>query len=486
MTAVDDAAASVLPRLHAGTARKVTRLLAGTVLFDVLVLLSATTLAAFVRVHVMGGFAASVQELQLRSGTLVVAVWLALLSLEGCYARRFFGAGPEEFRRGARASVLCLGLVGLGCFLLEVPFSRRFLVGSFLLGTPLLLVERYVVRQSVHALRRRGRWMHPVVAVGGRSGIREVVEALARNRYVGYEIVGACLPSGVTPDADFPVAVVGRVSDTRRICEEMGADTVLVARGGYASALELRQIAWQLEGSEIDLVVVPSLTDVAGPRIHMRPVAGLPLLHVEQPQAGKAGGHSKRSFDLVLSTLGLVLLAPVFGVVALIVKLQDGGPVFFHQARVGRDGRPFKMLKFRSMVPDAERRLDDLRDLNESDGLLFKMREDPRITPIGRVLRRYSIDELPQLINVLRGDMSLVGPRPPLPSEVDLYAAAVHRRLLVRPGLTGLWQVSGRSSLSWEESVRLDLFYVDNWSMTSDLVIMAKTVKAVLGSSGAY
>ncbi len=180
------------------------------------------------------------------------------------------------------------------------------------------------------------------------------------------------------------------------------------------------------------------------------------------------------------------MLSPLLLVVAVVVKLQDGGPVLFHQPRIGREGKTFQMLKFRSMVVDAEARLAALRDQNESDGVLFKMKADPRITPLGRYLRRYSIDELPQLINVLRGEMSLVGPRPPLSSEVDKYADDVHRRLLVRPGLTGLWQVSGRSGLSWDESVRLDLYYVDNWSMTSDLVIIAKTVRAVVGSSGAY
>jgi exopolysaccharide biosynthesis polyprenyl glycosylphosphotransferase len=329
--------------------------------------------------------------------------------------------------------------------------------------------------------------MHRVLAVGGPSGINEVADALRRDRYVGYEVVGACLPSGIAVEPDrYPVPVVGMVGDTRRLCDELGADTVLVARGGFDSALELRRIAWELEGSNIDLVVVPSLTDVAGPRIHMRPVAGLPLLHVEQPQAGNASGVSKRLFDLVFASAALMVLSPLLLVVAVLVKLQDGGPVLFRQSRVGRTGQRFGMIKFRSMVMDAEERLAELAAANEADGVLFKMKEDPRITPVGRFLRRYSVDELPQLFNVIRGEMSLVGPRPPLPSEVDQYAIDVHRRLLVRPGLTGLWQVSGRSGLSWDEAVRLDLYYVDNWSMTTDLVIVAKTVRAVLGKTGAY
>ena len=280
--------------------------------------------------------------------------------------------------------------------------------------------------------------------------------------------------------------MLGTVFDTRRMCNEVGADTVLVARGGYDSSHEMRRIAWDLEGSGIDLIVVPSVTDVAGPRIHMRPVAGLPLLHMEQPQAGEAGGLSKRAFDVVLTAFGLLLLSPLLLVIAAVVKLQDGGPVFFRQSRVGRDGDAFGMFKFRSMVVDAEQQLSELKGANEMDSVLFKMKDDPRITKVGKFLRRYSVDELPQLFNVLRGEMSLVGPRPPLPSEVSQYHDDVHRRLLVRPGLTGLWQVSGRSGLSWDEAVRLDLYYVDNWSMTSDLVILFKTVQAVLGKAGAY
>ncbi len=429
----------------------------------------------------------SADSLSARAVPLLILGWLTVLVAGGGYSARNFGSGPEEFRTVGRASFITAGVVGLACYLLDQPLSRGFVVLAFVIGTPLLFAGRYFIRQSAHALRRDGRLMHRVIAVGGPSGISEVVDALQRSPHAGFEVIGACLPDTIAVEPDrFPVPIIGRVRDARAQCEAMGADTVLVARGGYASAQELRRIAWDLEGSSIDLVVVPSLTDVAGPRIHMRPVAGLPLLHVEQPQAGKAGGWSKRAFDVVVASVLLLVLAPVLLAVALVVKLHDGGPVFFRQARVGRAGQSFPMMKFRSMASDAEARLADLLALNESDGLLFKIRNDPRITPVGRFMRRYSVDEIPQLFNVLRGDMSLVGPRPPLLSEVDHYADDVRRRLLVRPGLTGLWQVSGRSSLSWDESVRLDLFYVDNWTMTSDLVIMAKTVRAVLRATGAY
>lgn len=417
----------------------------------------------------------------------ILTTWFVVLAAQGAYSSRYFGAGPDEFRSVTTASVIAGGLVSIVCYLLQLPLSRGFLLLTFLIGTPLLLLERYALRKVVHRMRRNGRLLHRVIAVGDASGISEVVEALRRDQYVGYAVVGACVPDGVAVPSDrVAVPVLGSVAETRRLCDEVGADTVLVARGGYATSQELRRIAWDLEGSAIDLIVVPSLMDVAGPRIHMRPVAGLPLLHVEQPQAGEAGGLAKRVFDVVASVGALVLLSPLLLVVAILVKAHDGGPVFFRQARIGREAQPFGMLKFRSMVPDAEDRRDEIEHLNESDGVLFKIKDDPRVTPLGRFLRRYSIDELPQLVNVVRGEMSLVGPRPPLPAEVDRYGVDVHRRLLVRPGITGLWQVSGRSGLSWEEAVRLDLYYVDNWSMVSDLVIIAKTVKAVVSSHGAY
>jgi exopolysaccharide biosynthesis polyprenyl glycosylphosphotransferase len=427
------------------------------------------------------------QQLSSTVGPWIAVVWMVFLASNGAYSSRDFGAGPEEFELVTMTSGLAAGAFAMFCYLLDIDLSRGFLLLTFLIGIPMLLAERYVVRKAVHAARRRGRLLHSVVAVGGPGAIAELVEVLHREQYAGYRIVGACVPQGIPVDEDeLTVPHLGTVGDTRRVCDELGADTVLVARGGYSSSADLRRIAWDLEGSEIELIVVPSLTDVAGPRIHMRPVAGLPLLHVEGPQTDQAGGLSKRMFDFFGALGGLLLISPFLIVVAALIKLEDGGPVFFRQARVGRDGNEFAMLKFRSMVPDAEEKLGDVAHLNEADAVLFKVKDDPRITRIGRFLRRYSVDELPQLFNVLRGQMSLVGPRPPLPAEVAAYEQDVHRRLLVRPGMTGLWQVSGRSSLTWNEAVRLDLYYVDNWSMVTDLVIIGRTVKAVVSSHGAY
>lgn len=471
------------------TRRQEGRLLKLVALADFLVIVLAVLVSWNVRmtVDVWSVDLLTEQPLHAALGPWISLIWVAMLAAFGAYSSRTFGSGTEEFRRVFLGSLIAAGAVGMLYFLLQSDVSRVFVLLTFVIGIPLLIAERYAVRKSLHSVRRRGRMLHSVVAVGGPGEVAELTEILNRERYVGYRICGACVPQGLAAGPDrLTVPYLGAVEDTRRVCEEIGADTVLVGGGAYSSSADLRRIAWDLEGSEIDLVVVPSLTDVAGPRIHMRPVAGLPLLHVEGPQADEAGGLSKRSFDLVGALFGLLLLTPVFLLVGLLIKLEDGGPVFYRQQRVGLNGQEFGCWKFRSMYVDAERREAELRAEANHEGALFKLERDPRVTRLGGFLRRYSVDELPQLINVVRGEMSLVGPRPQQAWEVETYTDAMRRRLLVRPGMTGLWQVSGRSSLPWSEAVRLDLYYVDNWSMMTDLIIIAKTTRAVLRSEGAY
>ncbi len=282
------------------------------------------------------------------------------------------------------------------------------------------------------------------------------------------------------------VPVLGDFAQAAAVAERIGADSVAVLACPEMDGVALRQLAWQIERDDIELVVAPALMDVTGPRISIRPVSGLPLLHVEHPELDGGRKVFKGLFDRAAALGGLLALSPLMLIVAFLIKVTSAGPVMFRQTRVGRGGREFTVLKFRTMVQDAEARKVELLQQNENDGVLFKIREDPRITRVGRWLRRYSLDELPQLFNVARGEMSLVGPRPPLPEEVAQYGGDVYRRLVVKPVLTGLWQVSGRSDLSWEESVRLDLRYVDNWTLAMDLQIMWKTWSAVFRGSGAY
>ncbi len=413
-------------------------------------------------------------------------VWLLACASTRSYEPRFLGTGSEEFRRVFDAGVRLLAATALTALAFQLEVARTYVLVEFPLAVALTLVFRYAARQYLHRVRTQGHCLHRVVVVGRERSCAELVRQLRREAYAGFSVVGACIDRTQGPYVE-GVPVVGTSSTVVESIRRTDADTVAVGAWSDFSQADLRRLSWELEGSGVALVVAPSLTDIAGPRIHIRPVAGLPLLHVEQPEFSGGRRLLKGTIDRVLALLALVAASPALLALAVAVRVSSRGGALFRQTRVGADGRTFTMYKFRSMYVDAEERLAGLRDLNEArDGLLFKIRDDPRVTPVGRWLRRFSLDEVPQLLNVVRGDMSLVGPRPPLPREVEQYGADVRRRLLVKPGLTGLWQVSGRSDLSWDESVRLDLHYVENWSLALDVMIIWKTVFAVLQRRGAY
>jgi exopolysaccharide biosynthesis polyprenyl glycosylphosphotransferase len=352
-----------------------------------------------------------------------------------------------------------------------------------------LLVSRWAWRQWLTRQRRFGRYLSQAIVVGQFADVDYVVRQIARKSGAAYNVVAVALENSASSVATIGGREVPVVSDLDHVAnavDAIGADVVIVAGQPSGRAEYIRDLGWELEGTSAELVVASRLTNVAGPRIHIRPVEGLPLMHVELPQYEGVKHVMKRALDATVSGIALFLLMPLMLVIAMLVRLDSQGPIIFRQERVGRGGQPFTMLKFRSMVATAEDDLAGLLDKNEGAGVLFKMKNDPRITTIGRVLRKYSLDELPQLINVFLGHMSLVGPRPPLQSEVSGYEDHVHRRLFIKPGLTGMWQVNGRSNLSWEESVRLDLYYVENWSITGDLMIMWRTVKVLVNPDGAY
>jgi exopolysaccharide biosynthesis polyprenyl glycosylphosphotransferase len=416
---------------------------------------------------------------------LAIPVWMAALALNRCYDHRLLGQGSGELRRVFMGSFRLAGLVAIASYLGRLELARGYLAIAVPAGTLLLLAGRAAVRLHVAELRKRGEFLHRVVVIGDAGHASDFVRMLAKAPQAGYDVVGVCLP-GRGVDEVGGVPVIGSITTAVEAAVAAGADTIAVTASSSVSSDSLRRLAWELEGSGINLVVAPALTDVAGPRIHITPIAGLPLLQITEPELGLVHRSVKAVFDKTLAVGVLLFVAPVIAALALAVKVSSPGPAFFRQERVGRDGETFRIWKLRTMRSDAESMLKELKQRNESDGLLFKMRADPRVTRVGTWLRRYSLDELPQLINVVRGDMSLVGPRPPLASEVALYASDVERRLMVKPGITGLWQVSGRSDLSWDDSVRLDLYYVENWSLALDLSIIARTALAVVKSSGAY
>ncbi|MFC0624475.1 sugar transferase [Kribbella deserti] len=418
-------------------------------------------------------------------GSLLPLAWVAAVALSRGYEPRFFGAGPDEFRSILRSGVGLTAFVAVASYATKSEIARGFVVLAIPATVVLALLLRYGLRKDLSRHRQRGRCMRRVLVVGRNSQAETLSEHLEKRPSDGFRVVATCRPRDGRPGDSLGPDELDE-SDIMSAVDRHDVDVVAVAADPELAGQSLRRLSWALEQRGVELIVSPGIIEVAGPRISVRPVAGLSLLHLERPSVSGGPHLLKSVFDRVVA-LGLVIVAaPLLLGLALAVKLSSRGPVLFRQSRVGRSGVEFSMLKFRSMYVDAEQRLGDLHALSDGNAVMFKMRDDPRVTPLGRIIRRFSMDELPQLINVLRGEMSLVGPRPPLPQEVALYAADDTRRMLVKPGLTGLWQVSGRSDLSWEESVRLDLRYVDNWSMTLDLLILWKTFRAVFRGSGAY
>jgi exopolysaccharide biosynthesis polyprenyl glycosylphosphotransferase len=421
------------------------------------------------------------------AAVVLLAAWPVLLGGTGAYAERVYGTGSDEYRRVIAAGFLLLASASFLSYMAALDLSRALVVVAIPALTGVTLLGRLVARRRLRQLRAAGRCTKKVVVVGRGGAVLELVSRLQREQYAGLDVVAAAVtPTDRVRVAERTGVPVGGLDDVLALADTYEADTIAVTSASETAAQYLRQLSWQLEGTGIELLVAPGLIEVAGPRLHIRPFEGLPLLSVEQPSFEGWRRVVKGGVDRCAAALALLLLAPVLLVIAVAVGSTSPGPVLFRQERVGLNGQTFTMLKFRSMVVDADRQLETLRSDNISDGLLFKLRADPRVTPVGRVLRRLSLDELPQLLNVLGGSMSLVGPRPPLPAEVARYDTSVSRRLLVKPGLTGLWQISGRSDLSWEESVRLDLRYVENWSLALDVLILWKTGRAVLSRSGAY
>ncbi|UBU12428.1 sugar transferase [Nonomuraea gerenzanensis] len=411
-------------------------------------------------------------------------VWCCAVALSRAYEPRMLGAGPEEFRRVVQAGVALTAGTAIGSYVTKTDVARGYVVLALPLVTLLTLIFRHLLRRSLHRRRAAGACMRKVVAVGHASSIAELVRLFRAERHHGMDVVAACLPGGPAGERLDAVPVAGDLSDVPLAVEHYDADTVAVLACPEMDGQALRRLAWRLERTQTELVVAPALMDVAGPRTTIRPVAGMPLLHVEHPELAGVRQLIKNVFDRLVAAALLVLLSPLLAGLAVAVRATSPGPALFRQTRVGKDGRVFTIVKFRTMRRGSEEQKITL--VSDRQGVLFKIRNDPRVTPLGVLMRRHSLDELPQLINVVRGHMSLVGPRPPLPEEVARYGDDVRRRLLVRPGLTGLWQVSGRSDLSWEESVRLDLRYVENWSLTLDLQILWKTWSAVARGQGAY
>lgn len=475
-------------RMLAPASRHLRYLPVTALVLDLLVVSGAMVLAVLGRKR-LGLFqsSADVTSSLMIVGPLLLLGWLVVIALFGGYREDVFGAGTDEYKRVFNASVATAGLLGIGCYLAKFQLSRGFFLLAFLVGIPALLLGRFLLRKAVHRARRQGRLQYRVLIAGTPEHVDEVAAVLRREPWLGYHVAGALVPTRqLAEETAAGIPILGSTEHATSVITTADADVVFFAGGALTSASEMRRIVWDLEKVDVQVVVAPSVTDISGERITVRPVGGLPLIHIDPPRATDAARWGKRLFDIVGSAFLILCFTPIFVFASARVWLHDRGPILFRQTRIGRDGQEFTCLKYRTMVVNADELIADLQAELGQSALLFKMKDDPRITGPGKWLRRYSVDELPQLFNVLRGDMSLVGPRPQVAREVALYNSAMARRLRVRPGMTGLWQVSGRSELSLDEAIRLDLFYVDNWSMLQDISILGRTVGAVFGSSGAY
>ncbi|MGI5373191.1 sugar transferase [Streptomyces sp. CA-251387] len=413
---------------------------------------------------------------------------LAALAVGRAWAPAVLGQGAEEFRRLGRSLFAATVVLALGGIALT---SRNIKLWIFVAIPAIALVtmtERYLLRLWLHKQRKEGRCLRPVLAAGSPATVRDLITRTRKFPHIGWRVEAVCTTDGRGLDGDQldGVPVVGQLADVAKHVSHDGYRVVAVTPDPHWSPERLQRLAWNLEGSDTEMVVAPVLMEVAGPRLHVDAVLGIPLLRVSMPTFTGGRRAIKGVVDRVGAAILLVLLAPLMVLVGLLVAVDSRGGAFYRQRRVGKDGHEFTILKFRTMVVGAHRARTELADHNEGAGLLFKLRRDPRVTRVGAVLRRYSLDELPQLFNVLTGSMSLVGPRPPLPEECAAYDPDIRRRLLVKPGLTGLWQISGRSDLPWEEAVRLDLRYVEDWSLALDAVILWKTLRAVFYGQGAY
>jgi len=464
-------------------------------LSDALVVAVAVAVAHVLRYNVMPAPTAALD--QVRPGVWPVSVavfigWMIALAVFRTRDPKTFDSGSRQYQAIARSTFTLFGWMAIIALLFKWDVSRGFLAISFAIGTTLLFLERRAWRRWVMRRGRKGELLAKVLVIGGVRSAKTMTLRFSDDSLSGFRVVGVWVPDRIAaPNErfhanDLAVPVLGTESDLGQALDVDAVDTVVVTDTEHLGHDGMRELAWALEGRDVNLLVAPNVVDVAGPRIHLEAHGNMPLIYLSGPSYSRARTLRRAVFDRSFAAAVLLVTSPVLLAAALAIRITGRGPIFYRSERIGTHGVAFQMLKLRTMVHGADQMREELEHHHDGSGPLFKLRDDPRVTRVGRLLRRYSIDEMPQFLNVLRGDMSVVGPRPPLRSEVDAYSEHMHRRLLVKQGVTGLWQVSGRSDLSWEDSVRLDLDYVENWTMLRDMQIIVRTARAVLASRGAY
>ena len=431
----------------------------------------------------------------LATSFLLFVVWMAALSIGRTRGTHILDSGAPQYQAVVRASFNTFAGLAIFALVLRASPSRIFVGIAGILGVLLLFLSRRAWRMWVLRRRAHGSHLANALIIGGVRSAQDIMRRFIADPAHGLRVVGVWVPDRVAGRSerihvgDIDVPVMGTetgMADALAVNAFDNIDTVVVTDTEHLGHDGMRELAWALEGHDVDLLVAPNVVDVAGPRVHLEAHGNMPLIYLSGPAYSRSRTFRRAVFDRCFALLVLVAASPILIVSALAIRLTSKGPIFYRSERIGMHGVAFEMFKFRTMTHDADQVREELVKHNIGAGPLFKMRDDPRVTRVGRILRRFSIDEIPQFYNVLRGDMSVVGPRPPLRCEVDTYDETVMRRLLIKQGITGLWQVSGRSDLSWEDSVRLDIDYVENWSMMRDLQIILQTARAVLGRDGAY
>lgn len=475
---------------HGQAQRQIARRIAVT---DTIAVLLAVGVAHVVRYELipLGAFDFSSMNVNQVSVGLAAA-WLIFLALWRTRDPKIIEAGPLEYQAVARASFNVFATLAVIALIFKLDFSRGFIAMAGIGGAILLFVSRYAWRRWINHRRAHGGYTANVLVIGGVRSAKTMASQFATNPSLGFRVVGVWVPDRPAAADEFlrardlDVPVFGTDTDFGTALAHGDVDTVVVTDTEHLGHDGMRELAWALEGRDVDLLVAPNVIDVAGPRVHLQAHGNMPLVYLTGPTYSRAKTLRRAIFDRTFAALVLVVSLPIIVIAAIAIRLTSRGPIFYRSERLGAHGVPFQIYKLRTMIVDADQQRDELMPFNIGTGPLFKMPDDPRVTKVGRVLRRFSIDELPQFINVLKGDMSVVGPRPLLPGDLDEYGELGQRRLLVKQGITGLWQVSGRSDLTWEDSVRLDLDYVENWSMIGDLQIILRTMGAVIRAAGAY
>jgi exopolysaccharide biosynthesis polyprenyl glycosylphosphotransferase len=465
--------------------RRSLKRIAMRVIADALAISAALFIASAVRFEILTG--APSKGVNYTTVTLIATpVWLLLFWMYGLYEPRQVLGPVNEFKQVFHGVIAGTVLILLTDSIFSLNLARGWALIAMATAFVVVGGERLIVRKGLHFLRRRGGDTTRTIVMGANHEARTVARTLEREAWLGYKILG--FVDDVAPAGEEIAGghkVLGPTNELVEVIERSRANLVLVAASAF-EAPRLNQLFWELQDVNVDVQITSGTIDVLASRMVVQSVAGVPLFFVRRTGMDRTQRTIKRTMDVVVSSLLLLILSPVFLAISLWIKRDSEGGAFFKQVRVGRGGRPFVFIKFRSMVADAENKLAELQHLSEAPGLLFKLKDDPRVTRSGRLLRRYSLDELPQLWNVLKGEMSLVGPRPALPSETEQYDDWVRNRLKVKPGMTGLWQVSGRVETTFSDYIRYDLFYIQNWSLSLDLWILWRTLRAVMSAEGAH